>query len=250
MRSTLFSLRVAALIAVATALLAFLPTLRAVTPAPDGGYANANTAEGTNALFELTTGTNNTAIGNIALFLDTTGGWNTGVGSLALFNNSSGNFNTAVGWRALVGNNTGSNNIGIGINAGQNLNQGNNNNIEIGNKGDSFDFNVIRIGTPSTHQATFIAGISGVTVSGATVCVGSDGQLGECAPAGGASTNSINNATAMARKVEEQAGRIAEQEKAIAALTATVKQQTAQIQKVSAELTVMKTKPQLVSNQK
>src|SRR5215472_3960652 len=35
--------------------------VQAVTPAPDGGYPNFNTAEGTNALFSLTSGTNNTA---------------------------------------------------------------------------------------------------------------------------------------------------------------------------------------------
>ena len=32
------------------------PELQAVSPAPDGGYANFNTAEGTDALFSLTTG--------------------------------------------------------------------------------------------------------------------------------------------------------------------------------------------------
>ena len=35
---------------------ALSPTARAVTPAPDGGYPNNNTAEGDNALFSLTTG--------------------------------------------------------------------------------------------------------------------------------------------------------------------------------------------------
>ena len=41
---------------------------RAVTPAPDGDYPNANTAEGHNALFSNTTGSSNTATGNGALF--------------------------------------------------------------------------------------------------------------------------------------------------------------------------------------
>lgn len=36
-------------------------TARAVIPAPDGGYANDNTAEGENALFSLTTGASNSA---------------------------------------------------------------------------------------------------------------------------------------------------------------------------------------------
>ena len=39
----------------------------AVMPAPDGGYANNNTAEGTDALSTLTTGDDNTAIGFQAL---------------------------------------------------------------------------------------------------------------------------------------------------------------------------------------
>jgi hypothetical protein len=40
----------------------FAPTAQAVTPAPDGGYPNGNTAEGKDALFSLTTGRSNTAI--------------------------------------------------------------------------------------------------------------------------------------------------------------------------------------------
>jgi hypothetical protein len=37
--------------------LASLPALQAVLPPPDGGYAGFNTAEGQNALFSLTIGT-------------------------------------------------------------------------------------------------------------------------------------------------------------------------------------------------
>ena len=44
------------------------PKAQAVSPAPDGGYSNGNTAEGTNALFSLTSGTANTGIGVNALF--------------------------------------------------------------------------------------------------------------------------------------------------------------------------------------
>src|SRR5258708_29013220 len=47
---------------------------------PDGGYPGDNTAEGDNALLNLTTGLDNTAIG-----------------SQALLNNSTGNDNTANG---------------------------------------------------------------------------------------------------------------------------------------------------------
>ncbi len=44
----------------------FLPLGRAVTPAPDGGYVGANTAEGTNALLSRTTGIWDTAVGWIS----------------------------------------------------------------------------------------------------------------------------------------------------------------------------------------
>jgi hypothetical protein len=47
---------------------ALSPGAQAVVPPPDGGYPNANTAEGTDALFSLTIGSNNTAIGFNALF--------------------------------------------------------------------------------------------------------------------------------------------------------------------------------------
>ena len=55
----------------------------AVSPPPDGGYANQNTAEGQNALFSLTTATENTAVGFHALYSVTEGGINTAVGSEA-----------------------------------------------------------------------------------------------------------------------------------------------------------------------
>src|SRR5258708_322315 len=42
----------------------------AVSPAPDGGYPGANTAEGTDALLNLTTGVQNTAVGFLFLKSD------------------------------------------------------------------------------------------------------------------------------------------------------------------------------------
>ena len=49
-----------ALVAVSLVWLSFLPALRAVVPPPDGGYPGFNTAEGTNALQNLTAGLGNT----------------------------------------------------------------------------------------------------------------------------------------------------------------------------------------------
>ena len=94
--------------------LALLPTVKAVSPPPDGCYPGLTTAEGCFALFSLTTGQGDTAIGRDALFSDMSGSWNTGVGAVALgFNN--GDFNTAVGVAALLLNNIGSNNTAVGF---------------------------------------------------------------------------------------------------------------------------------------
>src|SRR5437763_10132857 len=74
-----------------------LPAARAVDPPPDGGYPNGNTAEGDNALLNLTTGADNTAIGNSALLTNMTGRINTAIGFGALQDNTSGAADTATG---------------------------------------------------------------------------------------------------------------------------------------------------------
>jgi uncharacterized coiled-coil protein SlyX len=102
------------LITLALVCFGFSLTIRAVTPAPDGGYPNDNTAEGNNALKNLTTGSGNTAIGFNALFFDTTGGFNTATGVQALASNITGDQNTANGWGALLSNTTGSVNTASG----------------------------------------------------------------------------------------------------------------------------------------
>ena len=90
------------------------PKAFGVLPAPDGGYANDNTAEGTNALFSLTTGAANTAIGSKALYDNTTGHQNTATGDHALRHNTTGIQNTATGSRALFNNSTGIQNAANG----------------------------------------------------------------------------------------------------------------------------------------
>jgi trimeric autotransporter adhesin len=91
------------------------PVARAVSPPPDGGYAGQNTAEGTDALFSLTTGVWNVAVGFQALHSDTTGNQNTATGYQALFNNISGNKSTAYGAQALFHNTTGNDNVATGF---------------------------------------------------------------------------------------------------------------------------------------
>ena len=93
-----------------------LPNARAVVPAPDGGYPGLTTAEGQNALKNLTTGSGNTAVGWYSLFSDATGSFNTGVGAGALALNTAEN-NTATGAAALLLNTTGTNNTANGSQA-------------------------------------------------------------------------------------------------------------------------------------
>ena len=73
-------------VAVALTLFALSPAAQAQlpSPTPDGGYPSDNTAEGTNALLSLTSGTDNTAIGFEALQSTTTDSRNTATGSQAL----------------------------------------------------------------------------------------------------------------------------------------------------------------------
>src|ERR1043166_1945204 len=127
------------------------PNVFGVSPPPDGGYPGGNTAEGSSALFSLTSGQYNTAVGVSSLYLNTNGSYNTALGagalslntgdnntaagtvalflnraprntafgSFALFNNSTGFENTAVGHSALRNNTTaGSNSSGANTGVG------------------------------------------------------------------------------------------------------------------------------------
>jgi hypothetical protein len=182
-------------------------------PPPGGGYPDGNTAAGSQALFDLTTGKDNTALGFRALNDNNQGNFNTAVGSAALttnhtgdrntatgaralsttsergFNNNdntadgffslkgnSGNKNTAVGSRALFRNSTGTNNTAFGNYAGSNLTTGDNN-IDIGNLGVAGESGTIRIGS-SEQTRTFIGGITGQAVSGVPVYVNAASQIG------------------------------------------------------------------------
>ena len=96
------------------------PMAHSLTPPPDGGYAGLNTAEGQNALLNLTTGTANTAVGWFSLKSNTDGTFNTAVGAATLLSNvgnqstGEGINNTAIGAAALLFNTTGFNNAAVG----------------------------------------------------------------------------------------------------------------------------------------
>jgi hypothetical protein len=133
-------------------------------------------ANGNSALDRNTTGIFNTANGAAALNRNTTGNSNTADGAAALFENTTGKNNTATGNQALNNNTTGNFNIALGSGAGSGLTTGDFN-IDIGNEGVARERSTIRIGSTS-HTRTFVAGISGVGVTGAAVVVNAGGQLG------------------------------------------------------------------------
>ena len=208
-------LRVLSLMPTLLVCFTLLPVVNAELPPPPpgGDYPNMNTAVGTQALLDLTTGQDNTALGFRALTENTEGSLNTAVGSTALrnnrvgnrntatgaaalFDNSAGNNNTANGYHALEsnkGNNqtaigsgaledttTGNNNTTLGYESGKNLTTGNDN-IEIGNPGVAGESGTIRIGS-SDQMKTFIAGIHGTELTGGgQVVVNAFGQLGRAA---------------------------------------------------------------------
>src|SRR5581483_3970964 len=96
-----------------------------VNPPPDGGYPGFTTAEGQNALNNLSSGLANSAFGWYSLFSTTTASFNTGVGAGALALNTA-ELNTATGAAALILNTMGANNTANGAGA-MVWNNGNNN---------------------------------------------------------------------------------------------------------------------------
>jgi uncharacterized coiled-coil protein SlyX len=117
MRSSINPVTGLAVIVLVIGWVALAQKAHAVTPAPDGGYPNGNTAEGTSALFRLTSGVDNTGLGFQALYHDTTGYYNTAIGFRALFSNTTGVYNTATGLNVLSSNTSGRLNTADGVNA-------------------------------------------------------------------------------------------------------------------------------------
>jgi trimeric autotransporter adhesin len=143
---------------------------------PGNTTGRFNSGFGYNALDSNSSGSYNTATGDHALFFNTIGTENVADGHVALQANTTGSGNSAFGVEALIGNTTGSRNIALGYFAGRNLTTGDNN-IDIGNSGVAGESSTIRIGDYN-HTRTFVAGISGVAISGAGVLINASGQLG------------------------------------------------------------------------
>src|SRR5581483_5825046 len=234
-----------------------------------------NTAVGAAALLFNATGTDNTAIGAAAL-VNNTSNANTAVGSFALNQASAhiATFNTAVGFQALQSANANANaavgdlalqnvttgffNTAIGAAAGVNQTDGHNN-IYIGQG--SF-------GVAGENNTCYIQGIAGSSVPTAnaafvyvdtatgklgTVLANADGNRmtvpipqNHLQPAPQGKYEAVpqraheDGRQATLNQLLKQQKRIAELEGAVGRLTAMVKEQAAQLQKVSAQLEIVK----------
>ena len=204
-----------------------------------------NNAVGAFALFNSVSGFFNNAVGHEALFSNVDGSQNNAVGDLALFSNTSGGSNTAVGDDALFSCTEGNSNVAIGDEAGANLTTGDLN-IYIGagvQAGADDELRFIRIGdTGFTDYDCFIAGIFGRAIdAGTAVIVGIDAnqKLGTV-PIDVNGTRVPFKPQAMVDEALKQQKRIAELEGTVDRLAAMVKEQAAQIQKVSAQVEMAK----------
>jgi hypothetical protein len=90
----------------------FLKEALGQVDAPETAFARGNTADGSGALQNNTTGVWNSAFGDRALNQNTTGGVNNAMGVKALFHNTEGTYNVANGTNALFANTTGIGNVG------------------------------------------------------------------------------------------------------------------------------------------
>jgi len=214
-----------------------------------------NTATGAGALLSTTTGSANTAVGAFALFNNigggpTSGNNNTAVGDRTLLSNNTGNFNTAVGATALGSNTTGSVNVAIG-HALSNNTSGTGNVAIGGNAGlnaDTGDHNVYigqgMVGVAGESDSCYIRSIFGQPVDIGTVVfmlVDANNKIGTVP------TDANGNKVTVLGPLELQAA-LAQQQKQIEILTARLKEQAAQIQKVSAQIEMSKPAAKVVLN--
>lgn len=149
----------------------------------DGG---ANIFIGASAGNGTLSGTANTGIGFAVFNGLTSGSSNCGIGYACLDTLTTGSQNMGVGQGTLDLLKTGSYNVAIGNGAGGNYTAAESSNILINSAGVAAESNVCRIGAAngSGNQniaATYIQGISGVTVTGTAVLCSTAGQLGTIA---------------------------------------------------------------------
>jgi hypothetical protein len=207
-----------------------------------GDFSSLNTAVGAFALFASTAPNSNNAVGAMALTNDDSVGFNNAFGVNALVDNVSGDSNTAVGDSAGRGNTSGAGNIYIGAFT-EDVPDGESLTIRIGDLPGGLNF----------PTACYIGGIFGATATGGLpVVVNSDGKLGTVPAGSPLSMSEMLKQRQIVQELktttEKQAARIALQEGQIKTLTAALKEQAEQIQKVSAQLEMIRPTPRVVEN--
>ncbi len=233
-----------------------------------GGFFN--NAHGHNCLLNSSSGDQNNAFGDEAMFSNTSGSFNSAFGDDALHECTIGDSNVAMGDEAGNSILDGSNNVCIGAGAGDDIVGGDTNtvlgdgagvglisgdqNVYIGagvSAGADNEIRFIRIGdTGFTDFDCFIAGIFGREIdAGTAVIVGIDAnqKLGTVPVTANGKTVPFKPQAMLDESLRQQK-RIAELEGTVERLTAMVKEQGAQIQKVSAQLELHKAAPRTVSN--
>jgi hypothetical protein len=224
-------------------------------------HGSANTAVGdvalaNNDLNGAGLGKLNTAVGAGALFSNVDGDSNNAVGFNSLGANVDGSFNNVAGFDALADNVSGAGNVAVGDSAGAGI-EGDFN-IYIGafagpapSPARVAESETIRIGDVF-NVACFIGGISGVAVSGDPVVVDANGQLGVAPLGSPLSASELLKQQHLVQELkattERQAAVLALREGQIKALIAGLKRQSEQIQKVSAQLEIVRPTPRIVEN--
>jgi hypothetical protein len=160
--------------------------------------AKSNTYFGQDAGKASSTGFNNLAFGFGSLQSITSGSDNTGIGANALSSVGTGGTNTALGYNAGTSVTTGAGNVLAGYQAGLNYTGSETKNIIIGlSNGTAAESNVTRIGFSSANASNqtkcFIDGIRGISGSGNSVVVDSNGQLFDGGAASGVSAIQIQD---------------------------------------------------------
>jgi hypothetical protein len=239
------------------------------------GEGSFNGAFGAFALNNNTLGFSNNGVGDSALFRNEIGAQNTAVGDLALENNDAtgdgaANNNTAVGASALINDVNGSENTGVGSNVGPNIANGFNNTYLgnfVGTEAADED-STIRIGDLSNGNGAgslqcYVGGIwnNPQPVGGSVVVVTlnlDDDHLGY--DPGAAAPAAPNRAAPQPRgrpqprqamlndKVEKLQATVTQQQKQIETLTTQLREQAEQIQKVNAQLEMIRPTPRVVEN--
>jgi hypothetical protein len=222
-------------------------------------HGAANTAIGdvaleNNDISGLGLGNANTAVGAGALFSNIDGDSNNAVGFDALGSNADGLFNNVMGFDAMADNVSGAGNVAVGDSAGAGVEGSFNIYIGAfaGPVGPVTEDETIRIGDVFNTDC-YIGGIFGATATGGLpVVVNADGKLGTVPADSPLSMKEIVKERQVVQQLkattERQAAVIALQEGQIKALTAGLKQQADQIQKVSAQLEMVRPTPRVVEN--